>query len=369
MTDSCSLLNSQAYSTLWIPSTTQDTIAFPLIASNGIPSSFLAAVSASTFVGSSNVLQGSAGAGSSDPIIQYLSNKQLVNVILQNGASARETLVDSYIAPKYNGSYTYAKASSSLPDSAFYTATDIDSTGAVVATPASIVGRLVKNGYLLTVADTQNLISLYQADQKGQSGQAAQLNTQSQLESKNMRFFAAFLVEYCFYRTRYMWLLSKYFTVYTQPPASYASPPAGTAPFSLFSGQGVGDNQYGSATALSQADYLKGITYQLACINTRMTDMKRLLTSVNVYYDSIYTILKSTLNGSNMIGSNAKLTATIKNLQKSTESSMHYMQDADFKKGVVEYTEEKNRYSSILLGLYAFLNISAIAVVFHLSKN
>jgi len=308
-------------------------------------------------------------ASSSDPIVQFMQTAGSLNkTLLQNSSSVYESIVDSYIAKQYSGAYTYATPARALQDSAFYNAADVDSTGNVVATPSSLVGKLVKAGYLLNITDTQNLISMYQTGQKTNLT-PSQINTQKELESKNIHFFAAFLAEYCFYRSRYLWLLSQYFTVYTTLPAKYVSPAAGSPAFSLFSGQGTGENQYTSLSALSQLDYLKGITYHLACINTRMTDMKRLLTNVSTYYNSIYKTLQTTLNSSNAIGSNAKLTETIKALQASTDSSMKYMSDADFKKGVVEYTEEKNRYSSILLGLYAFLNISAILVVFHLSKK
>jgi hypothetical protein len=35
----------------------------------------------------------------------------------------------------------------------------------------------------------------------------------------------------------------------------------------------------------------------------------------------------------------------------------------------MEYNSEKNRYSNILLGLYAFLNIAALATVFQLARS
>lgn len=364
--DRCSIVNSTGYPTLWIQSTTQDATAFPLIASGGVLSTFAKSViSLGSNVGATVVSSGAAT--SSDPLTKYMASAGaggIFKIMLPSGGA----IIDSYIAPQYRGPYTYATPATALQDSAFYVATDMDSTGSIIASPASIVGKLVKDGNLLTLADTQNLISIYNAE-KTTNLTPAQLSQQSGLETKNLRFFGAFLAEYCFYRSRYLWLLSKYFSVYTTDKAKYVSPPAGSPVFSLFAGQGAGPNQYGSVTALSQADYLKGITYHLASINTRMTDMKRLLTNISTYYNSVYKTLQGTLNSTTADGSNAKLTDTIKELQASTEASKQYMQDADFRKGVIEYTEEKNRYSSILLGLYAFLNISAIAVVFHLSKK
>jgi hypothetical protein len=45
------------------------------------------------------------------------------------------------------------------------------------------------------------------------------------------------------------------------------------------------------------------------------------------------------------------------------------MTERDFHHGVMEYNAEKNRYSNILLGLYAFLNISAVAMIIQLSRS
>jgi hypothetical protein len=47
---------------------------------------------------------------------------------------------------------------------------------------------------------------------------------------------------------------------------------------------------------------------------------------------------------------------------------MHEKDESAFRQGIMEYTSEKNRYSNILLGIYAFLNIAVIAVIFNIKE-
>jgi hypothetical protein len=68
------------------------------------------------------------------------------------------------------------------------------------------------------------------------------------------------------------------------------------------------------------------------------------------------------------VGSNADLTEKITALSESAQDTSAYLQQQDFHQGIMEYTLEKNRYSNILLGLYAFLNIAAVAMVIHLNR-
>jgi hypothetical protein len=55
-------------------------------------------------------------------------------------------------------------------------------------------------------------------------------------------------------------------------------------------------------------------------------------------------------------------------LHASATSIKKFQSEADYTKGIIQYTEEKNRYSNILLGLYAFLNIAAIGVILNLRE-
>ena len=108
----------------------------------------------------------------------------------------------------------------------------------------------------------------------------------------------------------------------------------------------------------------------MACLNTRMTDMRSLLGKINTYYNGVFTNIQTTLNEeSSIVGSNSELTKTIKALQMSNREASSYLSQTDFMKSVMEYNSEKNRYSNILLGLYAFLNIAALATVFQLART
>ena len=100
-----------------------------------------------------------------------------------------------------------------------------------------------------------------------------------------------------------------------------------------------------------------------------MADMKSLLTSVNTYYNGVFIDIQTNINSASQIGSNTKLTQTINSLQTSAKDANKYLIESDFAQEAMNYNSEKNRYSNILLGLYAFLNIAALATVFHLARN
>jgi hypothetical protein len=100
-----------------------------------------------------------------------------------------------------------------------------------------------------------------------------------------------------------------------------------------------------------------------------MTDMRRLLGAINTYYNSVFTGIQTALNDVGTIGSNSELTKTIQALQLSADKASGYLSQKEFTKSVMEYNSEKNRYSNILLGLYAFLNIAALATAFQLARG
>jgi len=371
--DPCSLLNS-LYKNLYIASSVATSQAYPLIASGGVTVSLRSIIAQPGFNGSYNVLQ-NPDASSTDRMVNYLSSGPTVSTVLLRRNSTIETIVDNYIAMHYRGPYIYTTASTAIRDTAFYNASDFDQDGNPTINSKSVVASLVAAGYLLKRTEIYNidlndpgtLVGLYTAEHSA-SLTTDQASRKAMLETKNLRFFSAFLIEYCFYRTRYMWLLKQYFTVYSISTKTYTSPSIGDPCFALFTGQGTAENQY-SGSILTQPDYLKGIAYHMACINTRLTDMRRVLNGISMYYDTVYLNLEKILNSSDQVGSNQHLIQTIQALKLSADSSLDYATQTDFREGVMQYTAEKNRYSNILLGLYAFLNISALAVVFQLLKK
>jgi hypothetical protein len=246
-----------------------------------------------------------------------------------------------------------------------------------VSSPISVLGKLIKAGYLLSEAQvytpsqlatgatqpsvgSESLIYLYNLAQKTKLSPAQQ-SLQSMLEATNLRFFGAFMAEYCFYRSRYDWLLTKFFSVYSIPTmgaGAYTTSLSTTAAPAL-----------SASVSLSQPEYINGLMYQMACLNTRLSDMRTLLSKINSYYNGVFTEIQTNINSSTAAGSNKKLTETITALQTSATKANTYLAETDFAQEAMNYNSEKNRYSNILLGLYAFLNIAALATVFQLARN
>lgn len=411
--DPCSLLNVQGYPNLWIDNSSlssapaSDASTFPRIAAAGVPrtySSYLTGTTLTAHMITSrgqnaaspyNVLQFLSGGGvAADQNIDY---KQLANIVLRRAtADTPETIIDTYVTGTTKGlgiaNYTFSTdVSPKIRDTQFWNSADQAADGSIVASPTSLLGRLLGQGYLITrrelynpsefqtgaatpTAGTESLVYLYKINQtSGQQLTTQQTTRRLTLEAKNLRFFAAFLAEYCFYRTRYDWLLAKYFTIYQQAPSgsgAYSAPGISSAAgLALFSGAGTSLNQYTTgSTSITQADYLKGLVFQMACYNTRLTDLRKLLQAVNTYYGQIFTDIQTILNSRSLVGSNADLQSKILALNDSSKQAAKYLSEAEFRRGALEYNEQKNRYGNILLALYAFLNISAIAVILHISK-
>lgn len=390
--DPCSLLNKTNYTTLWLPITGE---IDSKIASGGKPTTFLSALTGLNV--DANMLQ-TLAPSSPFTLIQFLSGgsvaaqtgalyTSLGNIILKTG-NTKKTIVDSYFVGTNsltNDTYTYSTASNKKLSPANLWSTSDANDGAIVSAPASVLGKLIHDEFLLSQVElfrpsdfTPNsppapggecLVYLYKIAQSGTLNLTnTQINRKATLEARNLRFFGAWLAEYCFYRTRYEILLSKYFAVYSQQSIAGTTPytvPAATIVSAIFDGSGTGENKY-SGNSVSQPDYLKGLAYQMACLNTRMTDMRLLLGKISEYYNSVYLKIQQTINADNIIGSNSDLTKKINALNDSAIKAQKYLSEKDFHQGVMEYNSEKNRYSNILLGLYAFLNISAIAIVINI---
>jgi len=423
--DPCSLLNAANYTTLFIPNSATATVAYPLIVNAGDLITYSSALNASstaatgaplTGINLTNAILANPSATSSFRLIQFLSgggvaaaNPPINYSTLQWLAlrpypaltatavptAACESIVDTYIVGTAGlgkgATYTFSTtAAPLLAATDFWAPVDANTDGSIVASPTSLLGKLIAKGYLLSQAQiytptqltaagspttgTESLIYLYNVEQTTTLTQA-QTTLKNTLEATNLRFFGAFMAEYCFYRTRYEWLLNQYFTLSLLKTAAnggagatlYTAPATGSPQYQLF---GTGNPLPStSATTLSQSDYLAGLAYQMACLNTRMTDMRTLLAAVNTYYNAVFTLVQSNVNSSSVPGGNAALTATITSLQSSADTANKYLTQQDFSKKVMEYNSEKNRYSNILLGLYAFLNIAALATVFHLARS
>lgn len=408
-TEPCSLLNAAAYPTLFISPTATEADAFSKIVSGGRLLAYDETMNAAGFDATGAVLSpASSSSTSSLRLIQFLSGAgtaganftKLRDVALfyTNGNTRMyESIISGYVTgntplsiqiANYDPKNLVSPATSLIPATKFWNPSDATADGSVVGSPTSLLGNLIKKNYLLSQAQIYNpgqlaaspnvsagqesLIYLYRLNQAG-SLTPEQTTLKNTLEATNLRFFGAFMAEYCFYRTRYEWLLKQYFTIYTQKTAAaggagtslYTSPAPGSPPMQLFGGPVPMPNGAG----LSQAEYLSALAYHMAALNMRMADMRQLLASINTYYNGVFTLIQNNVNSASVSGGNAALTQTITALQASSDTANKYLTEQDFSKQVMEYNSEKNRYSNILLGLYAFLNIAALASVFHLARS
>jgi hypothetical protein len=327
-----------------------------------------------------NCRGGGTGAGSSLPMCQGPSGP--VPIASQNVM----TIVDDYILPQVGGNYTWSESgTSSLSANSIWNPSDqkTDQTFGIVMNPTSIVGKLIKDGFLLSGEElyapstgignappqegSESLFYFYKMAQSQNALTMTQKQRKVTIECKNMRFFAAYILEYCYYKSRYDFFLSLYFSVFTE---SNYSPVSQSTLDSLFTGPGTGTSEYsGTDGFVGQDDYLKGIAYQMACLNTRMNDLRSILNYVNNYYTGILNAYQERLNSMGEQGSTNEVENKILALQQSADDAQEYLSQADFRKGVMEYNSEKNRYANVLLGLYAFLNISALAVIFHVMRS
>jgi hypothetical protein len=415
----CDMLNKSQFPTLWFDTTVEDAVAIPAIVRKGRLVKFSTVIqSLSAQQLSLNVLGSIPSSATPYALIQFLAGQgapnegaasytQMKSVLLSlrgatggagSSGTSYQSIVDNYFVG--TGGLTSRKYTFSSPGAPlirptmFWTPTDANKVGGT-GQPVSILGNLINNGLLLShkelynpkdfdptldipPANTESLMYLMSLQDAGASltsstkaGVTTTTITQSQrqrkytLEARNLRFFGAWLIEYCFYRSRYEWLLKKYFSIYTASPYTPVNLATDKTMAMLFSGmkeQNPAPNQY-SSTNVSQAELLRCMVFHLACLNTRMTDMRILLGNISEYYGSVQADIQAAINSKEMTGSNTDLTSKLTMLNDSAAKMKNYLTEKDFREGVMQYNLEKNRYANILLGLYAFLNIAAVAMI------
>jgi len=414
--DQCEKLNRTTFPTLWFDTAASDATAIPLIAAGGVLNTFSSAISqlSQTQLDANILLNPSMT--STFTLEQFLSGggvasasgnfRKLGNVLLSVGvaqgtsSSSYQSIVDNYFVPKLGSTpYTFSTTSNPKLTGEMLWATSDRTALNNGSSTVSILGTLITNGLLLSEkevynpndfdprlalppADTESLMYLQSiasstpgATSTTAGGTTTITITQEQearrttLESRNLRFFGAWLAEYCYYRSRYNWLLKKYFEIYTTQPYSPPNLTTNSTLSKLFAGQGSGPNQYTSANPLSQSDYLRCLVYHMACLNTRMVDMRLLLGKISEYYSDVQTTIQAVVNSDTTLGSNKDLTSKLTILNDSAANVQKYITERDFRQGVMDYNLEKNRYANILLGLYAFLNILAVAVIVQINQS
>lgn len=414
--DQCEKLNKNSFPNLWFDSASPDVTAIPLIVADGVLNTFSSAISqlSSTQLDANILLNPSTT--STFSLEQFLSGggvtrasgnfSKLGNVLLyttmSQGSSGKsfQSLVDNYFVPKMGSTpYTYSTTSNPKLTATMMWATSDREALNNGGSPTSILGTLIANRLMLSErevynpsdfdpnlalppANTESLMYLQSIanSSPGATSTTASGNTKIEitedqnarrttLEARNLRFFGAWLAEYCYYRSRYNWLMKKYFEIYTTQPYAAPNLTTNSTLAKLFAGQGPGPNQYEKANPLSQADYLRCLVYHLACLNTRMVDMRLLLGKISEYYSDVQTTIQAAVNSDRTLGSNKDLVNKITILNDSAANVQKYITERDFRQGVMDYNMEKNRYANILLSLYAFLNILAVAVIVQIKQS
>jgi hypothetical protein len=350
--DPCNLLNNTDYPTLWVYGAF-DTDAFSKIFEGG---------SIRTYT---NTL--AAIADKAKPVLKTTSNTHRLIHFLNGKTFAMvnndKPIVDNYISLLNKPSYTFStNENPTITDNDIITIVDKLLSEHILLNKDELFNPL-QFGRGAVLDQEESLIYLYSIEENAsKSLTPRQLGRKTVLEQRNHLFFSNFLMEYCFFKTRYNIILTKYFDLYTKPATT-------TIPTSkdIF---GVGVPAPESASAgFSQKDYLKALAYHLACINTRMTDMRRVLSEITSRYNIIFQTIQSAINDGSIPGSNVELTSTIQTLNASAKDVNAYLAEADFKKGVMDYNSEKNRYANMMLTIYAFLNIAGIATIYHLASS
>ena len=239
---------------------------------------------------------------------------------------------------------------------------------------STIVEKIVSSGDLCSTTEIYNtseyknssqlkgvaLTTLYLTlgTDKLTPGDISNIHTQINiLQNKNYLFYTFFIYEYCYYRSMYNTLLTQYFLEYTTianpslPNVAYLKTSAGTSALT-------------TADSAGQASRLDGIVNVMARLNSRLVDMRRLLTAIQIYYSNALTSYQNILADMNHEGSDMNIEDKIVALRADTQDMEELQSESKFRKGIMEYTSEKNRYSNVLLGIYAFLNIAAVAIIF-----
>lgn len=407
--DPCSLLNTRDFSGLWPSEPANIESMYPtLFESRGKLKSYLSHLQELKVLsgGLDKDILANPNLDSGFTLIQFLSNGSLAQQELKNpvkglisrgidysklrnvilGTEAEVFgIVDSYIvgarALNKGAAYTYSTDTNQIViDINIWNPQDSTPTDDIVTNPVSVLGSLLKDGFLIKSRELfipeefnpgggyapkpgdESLVYLYRLAQKGTTYLTPQQqDRKSYLETKNLRFFGAFLAEYCFYRKRYEILLKQYFIVYSKPTTGSGSYVAPSGQLMIL--------QAGTPTPVSQQNYLRDLAVELAKLNTRLTDLRKLLGKISMYYNTVYVKIQRTINNDEAMGSNKDLVNRITALNESTIQAQKYLSDLDFHQGVMEYNSEKNRYGNMLLALYAFLNIAAVAAILQINNN
>jgi len=273
--------------------------------------------------------------------------------------SGKQSIVTALGYPLVGSTYVNdfrASPSMSTTVQSFIAATDLCSSSNIYDTTV-YTGTNVSSLSLTTLYRTLDASNVSVTD-------AVPINAQIDiLQNKNKMFYSFFVYEYCYYNTMYRTLMTEFFNEYKD--VNYATNMTNIGNLKDSQGTPAGPG----ATAIAQATRLDAIAITMARVNSRLTDMRSLLSAIQDYYSGALQNFQATLNGKpNNLGSDMNVQDKVNYLHNQAPHVEDAKDQSHFRQGIMEYTSEKNRYSNILLGIYAFLNIAIVAVIFNIKE-
>jgi hypothetical protein len=173
-------------------------------------------------------------------------------------------------------------------------------------------------------------------------------STRTALETKNKKFINHISKEYKFYLCRYNRVLTEYTNVFNS---------TGTLPTQQF-----GYTAASGSTSV-KTNTLNTIATRASQINTKLIRLSALLQKIAA---SSLTLLQTA--SSSQTAGTAALETAIRNLN-SSKPTVDAVAQLEAQRRALEDTRDKNRYSNMYLGIYAFLNITALAVILHIATS
>jgi hypothetical protein len=220
--------------------------------------------------------------------------------------------------------------------------------------PSNILTALKTANLILSDASFRRLVSI---TSQPPAATPSDPNEQANLENRNKNFFTHLQNEYRFYNCRYIRVYKLFVQVYNAANA--------TAVDTLMSGANIPQSFKGlGADTVRQSNTLQNIASNgLTPLNEKLRKLSQL--SAAIQSDAI-TMFSQFRNENSTI--NSDLNTAIQSLN-SSKIINNDIQKLETSRRAIEYTTEKNRYSNLYLGIYAFLNISALAIILHIASS
>lgn len=225
---------------------------------------------------------------------------------------------DTITANNYNDSFSPSSQSCLPNNGRGFSSSDIDSRGNVIASS-------------LTAA-VSALLTRKQATAPADLSSSTDTNPANTFTTKSAELRTHILKEYCFYYVRYIWVLTQVLNTAASTTAI------------------VGDPLTLYTTQRTNAGIINSKLNQILQILQELATMRS--SSLNTYY-----------------GSTPNLDIIRNQLQTHSDQLKSATMETDVQSAMIDYTLEKNASSRNLLGIYSFMNIIAIGILFYLYRS